>query len=80
MDMGKAEMKNYFEEMKEKGIVEVELSVKELHDLFMEDRITAEQFNICYIQMFGEEAFQKLMKESLEHAYSINLLREKDGN
>jgi len=59
-------MKNYFEELNEKGITDTELTAKEIQDLLISGRIPTEQARKCFIQMVGEEKFWEIFNETLE--------------
>lgn len=61
--------KNYFEELKEKGINEIELSAKEIQDLLKEDRITVDQARNCFIQIVGESKFYEIFNQSLSEYF-----------
>lgn len=63
-------MKNYFEELNEKGITEVDLSADEVRNLLEEGRITLEQAKKCFIQMVGPKKFYESFYESLKESYA----------
>lgn len=59
-------MKNYFEELHEKGEDTCELTLREIQDLFKKGRITQDQFTKIIIDNYGIEAYTKWLGESLE--------------
>lgn len=59
-------MKNYFEELSEKGITEVDLTAKEIQGLLISGKISTEQARQCFIQKVGQEKFWEIFNETLE--------------
>lgn len=62
-------IKNYFQELHDKGITNCELSAKELQDLLAQDRITVDQFTKVMIANIGQEAFIKAFESTLRETY-----------
>lgn len=56
-------MKNYFEELTEKGIDEVELSPLQFQELIKEGRITSDQLRRILIENFNSEILSDIMLE-----------------
>lgn len=54
-------MKNYFEELQEQGIEEIETDLAQIQKLFIEGRITKNQFEKVLIQTIGLEGYLDLM-------------------
>ena len=64
-------MKNYFEELHENGQEYVELSIRELQDLFIQGRITQTQFTSILMQNLGQKKFTEIFNETLEEYFSV---------
>ena len=62
-------IKNYFKEMQEKGIKNIELSFKDLIKLKKEGRITQEQFLDVIIKENGLESVLESFEKSLKAGY-----------
>lgn len=60
---------NYFNELHEKGITNIELSAEELQELLLKDRITVEQFTKVMINNLGEKEFWKTYNSCLKSIY-----------
>lgn len=61
--------KNYFEELDEKGIETVELTIEEVQDLFKQGRITQDQFNAILIRQVGIEKFIEYTMKGVEDMF-----------
>lgn len=67
-------MQNYFQELKNQGIEETEISIKQAYDLYDQGRINTNQLEKILINNLGEEKFIELTKKALEEYIGINCL------
>lgn len=59
-------MSNHFEDLAKKGIVTTEMSLQELQQLLIEEKITVFQFSEILIENLGEKIFLKILKDTLK--------------
>lgn len=62
-------MSNYFQELHDQGIDEIELSFEECQKLFKEGKITHNQFSQILIDFLGVPEYMRIMKECLNESY-----------
>lgn len=69
-------MDNYFEDLNQQGIEETEMTIQDLQRLYIDGRITTDQFNRILMDNLGTSEFMKLFGSLMEKAYSKDLLIE----
>ena len=63
-------MSNFFEDLHKQGIKNIELTVRELQQLYVENKITFKQFQKILIDNFGVEYYVDLLKRTFEEIYA----------
>ena len=67
-------MINHFDELHKQGITHIEMSLRELKQLLMDDKITEIQFIKIFIDNIGIKQFMKYMQEVLMTTHGKEIL------